>query len=462
MKILLNPEEWALNLYDNIVDSKDLKISDYIIHTEYENEILILHTITWAIYCLSKDEFYNILTNETLIKNKVVVPNDLDESEIANKAYVSRLSRKNLPTYDTIDSYIIMTTTACNARCSYCYEKNVSKRESMTLETAENVVQFMLKRSPVYEGKKQVNIQWFGGEPMLNKPIIDYICSRLRELDFNFTTTMISNGFLLNEENLKTVKNWNLRMVQITLDGLYETYNKTKNYVYTDVDAYLTVINNIRYILENTNVKVNVRINANNDNIFNIYDDIIFLKEEFKEYYNNRFLLYVSPIFQLTDDDSYVVNGFDKELTRLLEITDVLRPERCSDGETSQKILKRRRLNSNCMAFSGKAVNVTPSGNLTPCEHIIETDILGNVVDGITDVSVIKKWNTFDDIDKIKFCIDTKCQYHPMCAKLYNCENEKLCKTEFRKNQRIDKIKTSLINTKKYYDEEIEKIKGGQ
>ena len=77
-------------------------------------------------------------------------------------------------------------------------------------------------------------------------------------------------------------------------------------------------------------------------------------------------------------------------------------------------------------------------------------------------ISVIEKWNKFDDVNELKFCLSSKCPYHPMCAKFYHCENEKLCKTEFRKNQRIDKIKTSLINTKKYYDVEIEKIKGGK
>lgn len=463
MKILLNPEEWVLNLYTENNNNKEFKISDYIIQTELEDEILILHTITWSIYCLSKTEFCNILTNDTLIKNKVVVTIDLDESKIANEVYISRMSKKTLPTYNSINSFIIFTTTACNARCSYCYEKGISKKESMSIETAENVVQFMKNKCREYNGKKIINIQWFGGEPMLNKPVIDYISSRLNELNIYFTTIMISNGFLLNKENLKTIKNWNLRTVQITLDGLYDDYNNTKNYVYSDIDAYLTIINNIHYILDYTNTEVKVRINASNENIFKLYDDILYLKEEFKEYYDNKFSLYVSPLYQFYDEDTDAVDGFYDELNKISEIAYVLKTEKCIENVLSKKVLKRKNINNaNCMAYSCNAVCITPSGNITPCEHIVETDILGNVVDGITNISVIEKWNKFDDVNELKFCLSSKCPYHPMCAKFYHCENEKLCKTEFRKNQRIDKIKTSLINTKKYYDVEIEKIKGGK
>ena len=136
----------------------------------------------------------------------------------------------------------ILTTTRCNANCFYCYESNLNKTETMTKETAENLIQFMIKHR---FGEQPLTIQWFGGEPLLNQRIIDYIVDRLNELEIPFSSTMISNAFLLNEETIEKLEKWKLKSIQITLDGLNDDYNKAKNYVYTDVDAYLTVMNNI-------------------------------------------------------------------------------------------------------------------------------------------------------------------------------------------------------------------------
>lgn len=460
MQILLNPEEWALNLYDNIVDNNEYKLSNYIIESEHENDYLLIHTITWAIYVLTKEERENIISNDVLIKNRVVVPSQLDEVEIAHQAFITRMTRKKLPTYDQLVSYIILTTTSCNARCDYCYEKDLTKKEFMTLDTAEKVVQFILKtKNPE---KEEIRIQWFGGEPLLNTQVIEYIHSRLKKHNIKTNTHIVTNGYLLTNDVVERLNDWGVRHIQITIDGTKEKYNKIKNYVYSDIDAFLTVVNNIHNVLNKTNTKISIRFNASNDNIFHLYDDVLYFQEEFKEYENKKIDFYVAPLFQLINDDSEIVDGYDEELERLKEIVRVGGTERYYNKNSSVGVLKRDNINHNCMAFGGIAVSITPNGNFTPCEHCIENDIIGNITDGVTDISVIEKWNTFNDITKINYCLESKCPYHPMCPKFYNCPNELICKNDKSRNKMLNKIKNSLVETKNYYDEQLKKIKGEQ
>ena len=96
----------------------------------------------------------------------------------------------------------------------------------MNEDTAEAVAKFIIKS---YNGKK-VSIQWFGGEPLCNISAIDKICTYLTEHKISYKSTMTTNGYLFDNEVVKkSVDVWNLQSVQITLDGLAETYNKVKN-----------------------------------------------------------------------------------------------------------------------------------------------------------------------------------------------------------------------------------------
>ena len=71
---------------------------------------------------------------------------------------------------------------------------------------------------------------------------------------------------------------WKIRSIQITFDGLHEEYNKIKNFIYTDVDAFLTLVNNIHNLLKYSNTRINIKFNANNDNIFHILISVSILR----------------------------------------------------------------------------------------------------------------------------------------------------------------------------------------
>ena len=120
--------------------------------------------------------------------------------------------------------YRILTTTACNAACPYCYEKHSDVR-TMDEETAHKTADFIIRHS----SEKDPFIEWFGGEPLLNPGAISVICDCLRKSDICFASKIITNGSLWTDDLIEAaVYEWNLRSAQITLDGLDEEHENLK------------------------------------------------------------------------------------------------------------------------------------------------------------------------------------------------------------------------------------------
>lgn len=129
------------------------------------------------------------------------------------------------PEYQTTRICSLMITHSCNLNCVYCFEKYKSKgNRFMPFEVAQAAI---LKELDTFRNKpRKANdrfaIEFFGGEPMLNFPLIKQIYEWVSSLDIDFpvmfqTTT---NGTLFNKENLEwlTAHKDSFRIV-VSIDG---------------------------------------------------------------------------------------------------------------------------------------------------------------------------------------------------------------------------------------------------
>lgn len=62
----------------------------------------------------------------------------------------------------------IWLTYMCNLACTYCYEGNIKRTQSMSMETADRVMEFITYKINSLEKKEKINIVLYGGEPLLN------------------------------------------------------------------------------------------------------------------------------------------------------------------------------------------------------------------------------------------------------------------------------------------------------
>jgi uncharacterized protein len=152
----------------------------------------------------------------------------------------------------------IAPTLACNMDCGYCYEGN--KKGRMQPEIIESILDFIETRAV---GLRSLDINWYGGEPLLAMEIIEDLTESMLDLGeeykFGFNASMITNGYLLTKENTdRLVNDFKVSNIQITLDGPSDIHNK-KRPLKNGKDSFDTILKNIQYSAGK--MQVNIRVN---------------------------------------------------------------------------------------------------------------------------------------------------------------------------------------------------------
>ena len=155
----------------------------------------------------------------------------------------------------------------------------------MTKETANRILLFLKRNCRFYKG---VNINWFGGEPLLEKEFVIWFMKEAgkicKEAKVPLTGSMSTNGYLLDEECFKALVKCKVIYFQITVDGTKESHNFQRPHV-TDVDSYQKIVDNLKVISLNVKgyYKITIRINITKS-IEKYIDNVI---ENFKIFSNN-------------------------------------------------------------------------------------------------------------------------------------------------------------------------------
>lgn len=143
-----------------------------------------------------------------LIRMKALV--DDDEYEIRKIRFTNTARRFGK---DSL-SLTINPTLACNFRCPYCFEEGHPVTR-MTDETEDKVVKFISGFDP-----KRLSVTWFGGEPLLEFNRIKSLTEKFKSLGIPYHASIITNGYLLNEETARQFAGLNISSAQVTLDGV--------------------------------------------------------------------------------------------------------------------------------------------------------------------------------------------------------------------------------------------------
>lgn len=420
------------------IPDTEYRLSNFIIYTEYENNVFLYNNLTKQLLKLSENEYSDIKLNrcsekikETLIRAFFLVPIEADEFKVAQqiKKTVLSLGEKNY-----INTYTIITTTECNARCWYCYQTGELKIP-MSDEIAEKTVRFITENS---KGRK-VKLSWFGGEPLFNSPAIDRICERLRENNIEFTSFMISNGYLFDNNMIsKAKKLWNLKSVQITIDGTEEIYNKSKAYIYKGGSAFNKVIGNIEKLLK-SGIGVIVRLNICENNC----DDLLALCEWFLNRFDNytNCRMYLALIKNWGKHELNLSEPSEKLINTYFKILELIY------SKHHEEKLNDKIQGNYCMADNSSSAVITPCGGIGKCEHFPNSDFWRTLDDSTENRQLIAEWKKTYIYEECK-----SCPHFPSCIKLNKCPNRSDSCTQFDRdilNFHIKKHIENLIKNSK-------------
>lgn len=110
----------------------------------------------------------------------------------------------------------------CNLRCKYCFAEGgdfAQGRKVMPFEVAKSAIDFVVARS---ESRKNIEVDFFGGEPLMNfevvRQTVDYARSLEQKTGKRFRFTLTTNGVLLNDSVMDYL-NKEMSNVVLSLDG---------------------------------------------------------------------------------------------------------------------------------------------------------------------------------------------------------------------------------------------------
>ena len=392
-------------------ESQSYRLMTYVIQCPVDDGVLLYNTLTCSLVWLSQEEAANLTAQQELVDHWFLVPEGHDDRKLCEQ--IRKMAALFLPPAKHITGYTILTTTGCNARCFYCYEKG-TKPVTMTAETAAKVCRFIRD----HRGEEKVKISWFGGEPLFNVKVIDRICTDLKEHEVPFRSSMISNGYLFDADIVRRAKDlWQLKHVQITLDGTEQTYNQVKAYVYKNVNAFERVLKNIG-LLTAEGIRVSIRLNVDHHNIDEMAQLVTLLHERFGA--NNYLSVYSHELFgERSPEDSAML--YERRMQLGQQIVE------CGYGQ-KRRLPKDIKLNR-CMADNDHSVVISPDGHLGKCEHYIDREFFGHIDSEEKDQGILQKFK--EHPAEIEAC--ATCPYYPQCFRLSMCENDVGCTPEIRK-----------------------------
>lgn len=322
---------------------------------------------------------------------------------------------KNRPT--VIKAMCLHIAHDCNLACKYCFAgegEYCGDRSLMSFEVGKQAFDFLIANSGT---RKNLEVDFFGGEPLMNFEVVKQLVAYAREQEKihnkNFRFTLTTNGVLLDEE-VMDFANKEMYNVVLSLDGRKETNDKMR------------VSRNGKGSYDLIVPKFKEMVKRRGDKEYYIRGTYTHYNTDFtKDILHMADLgftkLAMEPVVA-SPDAPYALK--EEDLPTLFDqyeklAAEMVRREKNGKGftffhymidlEGGPCIAKRI---AGC-GVGTEYVAVTPWGDLYPCHQFVgdENYLLGNVFDGITNEEVRRRF---------KMCnIYTRPQCNDCFARLY-------------------------------------------
>ena len=286
----------------------------------------------------------------------------------------------------------------CNLRCKYCFASTGAfggKRELMNEEVGHKALDFLFENSGHVNN---LEVDFFGGEPMMNFDVVKSIVKYGRELEKkynkNINFTMTTNCFDLSDEDMEYLNN-EMHNIVVSLDGREDKHNFMRPTI-DKKGSHTTILENAKKLVKLRGDKSHYIRGTFTKHNLDFSEDVKYLQSQgFKQ-------ISVEPVVA---DPKVSYSIADENLPQIFDEYENLAKwyidERATgrwlnffhffiDLETGPCITKRL---SGCGAGC-EYLAVTPSGDIYPCHQFTgqENFLLGNINDGIINMDVRKEF----------------------------------------------------------------------
>jgi uncharacterized protein len=209
-----------------------------------------------------KDIDFNQLSPQwldSLLETQFLIRKDLDELALIKYLYFQQFYAS-----DTL-RLVVLPTLWCNFTCPYCNE--IKRPLFMKPEIEEALIKWIEIN---FKNKRHIGIAWFGGEPLLAKKTIFRLTKKIRDfcdtIGAKYSASLTTNGFYLDQRFIDSLKDLDIKSVQITLDG-YKTDHDKLRCQRNGSGSFERIFDNIVAFCENSrDCSLQLRVNCCDDN----------------------------------------------------------------------------------------------------------------------------------------------------------------------------------------------------
>jgi uncharacterized protein len=157
----------------------------------------------------------------------------------------------------------ILTTYACNLRCTYCFQEGLHPPSSMDRKTSRKVIPWISEKLRTLL-PRTLELVFYGGEPLMNPKAIRFISRGISEITksmgIQLNISIITNGVLLDGQLVDLLLPLGLKEIKVTLDGDREAHDAKRPHRNGD-GTFDTILHNLLRIKG----KVSISIGGNFD-----------------------------------------------------------------------------------------------------------------------------------------------------------------------------------------------------
>jgi len=175
--------------------------------------------------------------------------NNFNLPSVFQKSIEKKISERNK---NTLERLVINVANMCNLDCVYCYAQGGDYGGPQEKMSSENGKRTFDKFFKMYD---EIDlIQFFGGEPLINWPLISQLCKYGWKLADSKSKnrpvfSLITNGTILNSDIINMIKEYDIK-VTVSLDGPPQINEKLR--ITRQKITKNTISNNIKQLKKET------------------------------------------------------------------------------------------------------------------------------------------------------------------------------------------------------------------
>lgn len=383
---------YKLNGYNIVLDINSGSVHDV---DDVAYDIIGFYETTQASEIV--DKILNKYSGDNAVTKQDIIDciDDIKQLESSGKLFTKDTYKKATIDFKSrnneIKALCLHIAHSCNLNCSYCFAsqgKYNGDRALMTFDVGKQAIDFLVKNSG---NRKNLEVDFFGGEPLMNFNTVKKIVKYCRELEpkhnKNFRFTLTTNGLLIDDDVIDFA-NKEMYNVVLSLDGRKNVHDSLRQ-DYKGNGSYDLIVPKFKKFTDSRNHKgYYVRGTFTHNNIDFVNDILHMADLGFNQ-------LSMEPVV-CSPDQPYALT--ESDLPVLLEqyellAKEMIRREKSGNGFTFYHYmidLKHGPCVYKRLTGCGSGTEylaVTPWGELFPCHQFVgdEKFSMGNVWDGVTN-----------------------------------------------------------------------------